>query len=117
MLRADILAQNDSVIITEGEMDCIIGRQHGLPTISHTAGAGSWDNRWNEQFERKIVYIVYDCDDAGRRGARQVAHALELFAKRIHIIDLPLKGKGDDLTNYFVGQGLTTTNIHNNTTA
>jgi hypothetical protein len=113
LFGADILAHNDSVIITEGEMDCIIGRQHGLPTISHTAGAGSWDNRWNEQFERKIVYIVYDCDDAGRRGARKVAHALELFAKRIHIIDLPLKGKGDDLTNYFVDQGYTATDFYN----
>lgn len=105
LFGVDVLADNDTVIITEGEMDCIIGRQYGLPTLSHTAGASAWDNRWNEYFEHKIVYIVYDCDDAGRRGARKVAHALELFAKEVHIIDLPLKGKGDDLTNYFVDQG------------
>jgi hypothetical protein len=112
LFGSDILDSSDSVIITEGEMDCIIGRQHGLPTISHTAGAGSWDNRWNEQFEHKVVYIVYDCDDAGRRGARKVAHALEIFAKEVHIIDLPLKGKGDDLTNYFVDQGYTATDFY-----
>jgi hypothetical protein len=112
LFGSDILDTSDSVIITEGEMDCIIGRQHGLPTISHTAGAGSWDNRWNEQFEHKVVYIVYDCDDAGRRGARKVAHALEIFAKEVHIIDLPLKGKGDDLTNYFVDQGYTATDFY-----
>lgn len=109
---SDILNDSDSVIITEGEMDCIIGRQHGLPTLSHTAGASAWDNRWNEEFEHKVVYIVYDCDDAGRRGARKVAHALELFAKEIHIIDLPLKGKGDDLTNYFVDQGYTASDFY-----
>jgi hypothetical protein len=112
LFGSDILDTSDSVIITEGEMDCIIGRQHGLPTISHTAGAGSWDNRWNEQFEHKVVYIVYDCDDAGRRGARKVAHALEIFSKEVHIIDLPLKGKGDDLTNYFVDQGYTATDFY-----
>lgn len=112
LFGSDILAQSDSVIITEGEMDCIIGRQHGLPTLSHTAGAGSWDNRWNDNFEHKVVYIVYDCDDSGRRGARKVAHALELFAKEVHIIDLPLKGKGDDLTNYFVDQGYTATDFY-----
>jgi cell fate (sporulation/competence/biofilm development) regulator YlbF (YheA/YmcA/DUF963 family) len=107
LFGADILAKSETVIITEGEMDCIIGRQHGLPTISHTAGAGAWDERWNERFEGKIVYVCYDCDDAGRRGARRVARSLEMFAKQVHIIALPLKGNGDDLTNYFVDQGYT----------
>lgn len=105
LFLSDILEHSDTVIITEGETDAIIGRQYGLPTLSHTAGAGAWDDRWNEEFEGKIVYICYDCDDAGRRGARRVSRALELFAKQVHIINLPLKGKGDDLTNYFVDQG------------
>jgi hypothetical protein len=112
LFGVDILAKSDTVIITEGEMDCVIGRQHGLPTISHTAGASAWDERWNEQFEGKIVYICYDCDDAGRRGARRVARSLELFAKQIHVIALPLKGNGDDLTNYFVDQGYTASDFY-----
>lgn len=110
---AEILNTSDSVIITEGEMDTIIGRQHDLPTLSHTAGASAWDERWNESFEGKVVYICYDCDDAGRRGARRVARSLELFAKQIHIIALPLKGNGEDLTNYFVDQGYTTADFYN----
>jgi hypothetical protein len=101
----DILDTSDTVIITEGETDALLGRQYGLPTISHTAGASAWYDRWNEAFEGKIVYICYDCDDAGRRGARKVARSLELFAKQVHIISLPLKGKGDDLSNYFFDQG------------
>lgn len=101
----DILGKSETVIITEGEPDCIIGRQHNLPTISHTAGAGAWDSRWNQYFEGKVVYICYDCDDAGRRGARKVQRQLETFSRETHIITLPLKGNGDDLTNYFVDQG------------
>lgn len=108
----EVLAESETVIITEGEPDRIIGWQHGLPTISHTAGASAWDERWNERFEGKIVYICYDCDDAGRRGARRVARSLELFAKQVHIIALPLKGNGDDLTNYFVDQGYTATDFY-----
>jgi hypothetical protein len=108
----DVLERSETVIITEGEPDKIIGRQHGLPTISHTAGASAWDERWNERFEGKIVFICYDCDDAGRRGARRVARSLELFAKEIHIIALPLKGNGDDLTNYFVDQGYTASDFY-----
>lgn len=104
---ADILAKSETIIITEGEMDCLIGRQNGLPTLSHTAGASAWDARWNELFEGKTVYVVYDCDDAGRRGARKVSRAIEMFAARVIIVDLPLSGRGDDLTNYFVDQGYT----------
>lgn len=107
----DILSE-ETVVITEGEMDAIIGRQYNLPTLSHTAGAGAWDDRWNDSFEGKVVYIVYDCDDAGRRGARRVARALELFARQVSIIDLPLRGKGDDLTNYFVDQGYTAADFY-----
>lgn len=101
----DILSVSDTVIITEGESDMLIGRQKDLPTITHTAGAIAWDPRWNSEFEGKVVYVCYDCDDAGRRGARKVQRNLEKFAKEVHVISLPLRGKGDDLTNYFVDQG------------
>jgi hypothetical protein len=112
LFGVDILATSDTVIITEGEMDMLIGRQHDLPTISHTAGAGAWDERWNEKFEHKTVYICYDCDDAGRRGARRVERSLQLFANKVHIIELPLRGNGDDLTNYFVDQGYTAADFY-----
>lgn len=108
----EVLQRSETVIITEGEPDCLIGWQNGLPTVSHTAGASAWDERWNERFEGKIVFVCYDCDDAGRRGARRVARSLELFAKEVHIISLPLKGNGDDLTNYFVDQGYTAADFY-----
>lgn len=108
----DILAVSDTVIIVEGEPDWIIGRQNNLPAITHTAGAGTWDPRWNSEFEGKIVYVCYDCDDSGRRGARKVQRNLEKFAKEVHIITLPLKNNGDDLTNYFVDQGFTETDFY-----
>lgn len=109
----DILSVSDTIIITEGEMDKLIARQYDLPAVTHTAGANTWDPRWNEEFEGKVVYLCYDCDDAGRRGARKVQRHLEKFAKEVHIITLPLKGKGDDLTNYFVDQGYTATDFYN----
>lgn len=101
----EVLEYHDEVVLVEGEMDAIIGQQYGLPTMSHTAGAAAWDRRWNLEFEGKVVFICYDCDDAGRRGARKVEGEIQRFAKSVHVIALPLKGKGDDLTNYFVDQG------------
>jgi hypothetical protein len=101
----DVLRDNDEVILTEGEWDAILGNQFGFPCLSHTAGATAWDNSWNSEFEGKVVYICYDCDDAGRQGARKVAHQLSKTAKAVYLVNLPLTRKGDDLTNYFVDQG------------
>lgn len=112
LFLSEILNNSDTVILTEGETDALIGRQYDLPTMSHTAGATAWYERWNEEFEGKVVYLCYDCDDAGRRGARRVAKSLERFAKEVYIISLPLKGKGDDLTNYFVDQGYGTSDFY-----
>jgi hypothetical protein len=103
----DVLEHHDEVVLVEGEMDAIIGQQYGLPTLSHTAGASAWDPRWNLDFEDKVVFICYDCDDTGRRGARKVEGQLQRYAKKVHVIALPLKEKGADLTNYFVDQGHT----------
>lgn len=103
----DVLEHHDEVILVEGEMDAIIGQQYGLPTLSHTAGATAWDSRWNLDFEGKVVFVCYDCDDTGRRGARKVEGQLQRYAKRVHVIALPMKEKGADLTNYFVDQGHT----------
>lgn len=101
----EVLADHDEVVLVEGEMDAIIGQQYGLPTLSHTAGASAWDPKWNLEFEGKVVFVCYDCDDTGRRGARKVEGQLQRYAKKVHVISLPLKDKGADLTNYFVDQG------------
>jgi len=97
-----VVDESETVIIVEGEMDAVIGQQYGLPTMAHTGGALSWDNRWNDTFQDKKVFVCYDCDDAGRRGARKVASALKQFAREVHVITLPLTEKGADLTDYFV---------------
>lgn len=100
----EVLAE-DEVIITEGEMDALIGQQHGFPCMSHTSGASVWKSAWSVLFEGKTVFICYDVDDAGKQGARKVAFQLSKVAKAVYLVTLPLTRKGDDLTNYFVDQG------------
>lgn len=96
-----------TVIITEGELDAIVGQEHDLPTMSHTAGASVWKSQWNPLFQEKVVYICYDVDDAGVNGALKVAAGISRYAKAVYIIKLPLPVKGSDLTNFFVDQGYT----------
>lgn len=100
----DALEAN-SVIITAGEMDKLLGRQYRLPTLTATAGEGTWFPAWSPLFMGKAVYIVYDCDDQGEKGARKVSAALRGIAARVRCVKLPLAQKGDDLTDYFVREG------------
>lgn len=95
-----------SVVLTAGEMDKLVGRQNRLPTLTATAGEGTWFPAWSPMFTGKIVYIVYDCDDQGRKGARKVADALRGVAAKVKIVDLGLPGKGADLTDWFVTEGM-----------
>lgn len=92
------------VFLTEGEMDKLLGRQLKFPTLSATAGAGTWLSEWNSLFLGKDVYICYDLDDQGEAGARKVANQLRNVAT-VFIVKWPMTVKGSDLTDYFVNQG------------
>lgn len=109
LFLVDALAKWDTVIITEGELDAIIGRQYGLPTMSHTAGASVWKSEWNKEFVGKTVYVCYDADSAGDAGAKKVALSLTPFAEAVYRVSLPpsLNTKGFDLTNYLHDSGYT----------
>lgn len=93
------------VFLHEGEMDALLQRQYRFPSLSSTAGAGTWLAEWNVHFAGKIVYIVYDVDQQGEAGARKVANQLRNVAERVHIVKLPLPANGSDITDYYINQG------------
>jgi 5S rRNA maturation endonuclease (ribonuclease M5) len=97
-----VLEDTDWVVITEGEMDALIANQFDFPAVSGTAGAGTWHVEWSERFKDKRVFIVYDRDSPGERGAKMVAEHLEPFASAIWIVKIPIRKKGADVTDYFV---------------
>lgn len=91
------------VIICEGEWDRILLRQNGFSAVTGTAGCNTWKKEWNNDFKGRHVYICYDNDDEGRKGALNVAIALWGTAKTIHFITLPDEvGEKGDVTDFFV---------------
>ena len=98
--------KHETIVITEGETDCILLNQHGIPAVSGTAGAKTFKAEWVKLFKGKDVYICYDADDAGREGAAKVKKMLAEFAESVTVINLPLHGKQNkDVTDYFVAEG------------
>ncbi len=86
LFNADILHGCQQLVICEGEIDAMLLHQNGIDAICSTAGAGTWRLNWNEHLTHiPHIYVVFDNDEAGERGARKVKMALH----RAKIVKLP----------------------------
>jgi len=104
--------EGDTLYLFEGEKDCILANQLGLNAITVTGGAGTFHLKWAKQFLNKSVYICYDIDLAGKRGADKVADMLSMSAKQIKVVQLPLTDPANaDFTDY-IQQGNTIQDFH-----
>lgn len=93
------------IYLHEGEWDTLVSRQLGFNAYTVTTGAGTWRDAFTPLFRNRDVIICYDCDDAGRKGAANVARQLHETASSIKIVRLPLAQSGADITDYFVKHG------------
>lgn len=101
----EVLAEepDEPVLLCEGEWDALVANQHGFVAVTGTGGAKNPPKDLSPLQDRS-VYVVYDCDDAGRRGARAVARQLLPVAKEVYVVDLGL-GESEDVTDWFVAHG------------
>lgn len=105
-----ILKENDTIVICEGEWDALVANQHGFPAVTGTTGAGQWQKKWNRKFTGKTVYICYDRDSAGDKGALKVVNELRSVARAVFVCELPLpwtERHGQDVTDFFHVHGHT----------
>src|SRR5437867_9443695 len=87
------------IIICEGEFDRLVLEAQGFAAVTSTGGAGVFRPEWAEAFkEIPEVYLCFDRDDAGRRGALRVARLIP----QAKVVELPIEvGVGGDITDYF----------------
>lgn len=86
------------VFICEGEFDALLLNSKGQYAVTSTGGSSNFKKEWAEIFDGKNVYIAYDKDDAGFKGAMKVQGILP-HAKTII---LPEQGmEGNDVTDFF----------------
>lgn len=100
-----VLDSTDWVILAEGEMDCLLLTQMGFPAVAGTGGAGTFKADWAERFTDKVVYIMYDNDASGEKGATRVVNALRNFAAVIYIVPIPMDREGADVTDLVIEEG------------
>ncbi len=92
------LSNTHTVFICEGELDVLAMKTQGYIAVSTTGGSGSFNEEWSKYFINKKVFIIYDNDDAGIKGAIKVQQKIQWA----DIIWLPDRGGVNDITDYFV---------------
>lgn len=92
----------DQLVICEGEMDRLLLVSKGISAITSTHGAMTFKEEWIEKIGTgRKVYICFDRDDAGVKGAERIAKMLK--GTDVNIIKLPDEvGEHGDITDYFV---------------
>lgn len=99
------LWKNDkhTTIICEGEKDMLVARSYGLNAITLTGGSqASLQNFYLDYFKERTVYIVFDNDDAGRKGAKKLYKQLiDICTVYITDISTVCTENKEDVSDFF----------------
>lgn len=100
LFNQDVLEKHDEAIITEGERDAITLLMYGYENVvGTTGGAQTLDPAWYDVLkEKKKLFLVFDADEAGRKGAKDT-WASRLGYGKCYNVELP---DGMDVTEYFL---------------
>jgi len=95
------------VLLVEGEPDSIAAWSAGLVAVG-VPGTAGWQAGYAARFRgpRWRVHVVFDCDESGRRAAREVAVSLLELGVDVRVVDLdPARSDGYDLTDFLLERG------------
>jgi hypothetical protein len=83
-----------SVVLCGGELKAIVAadqlNRHNIGAITLTSGEENYDPILLQKLAGKRVYICFDIDDAGRRGAYLCGRILSTIADWVGVLNLPL---------------------------
>lgn len=88
-----------TVIITESELDAVLLCSLGYDACSSTNGSSSFPKEWIERFENKKVYLCYDADNAGVKGAVKIANLFPA-SYDVKVIVFPEYWNRKDITEF-----------------
>ena len=100
------LADDDELVLCEGELDCLALLDRGIPSFSATNGAGKWPDD-PPDLTGKTIHICGDADEAGQQMNRILPDALySAGAEQVFVVEWPPDAaKGYDVTDYFLDGG------------
>ena len=106
----------DKVLICAGEKDMAIARTFGFNAFTITGGEMTTPDKFGYAFKDKLVYILYDNDDAGRNGAKKLGRFIYENGGTPFLVfghHSVAKEKGEDIYDYFVKYHKTKKDLEN----
>lgn len=97
--------ESDYIVICEGEWDALATIQAGIPAITRTAAAKTWDPKWSRLFSGKRVFLCHDRDNTGVVASKKVKALIQRYAKEVRIVKLPFpltEKHGKDLSDFWM---------------
>lgn len=114
-LYGDYAQQGEDLVVTEGIMDCLSLLSLGVKAIFSTGGCMTFKEEWIDEnlLKAKNVYIAYDHDDAGEKGADKVLKLLKSYKyKNLYKVTLPdVVGDKGDVNDYLAKHQLSVTDL------
>lgn len=90
-----------TILITEGEMDCLVAWSHNIPAVSGTGGANTFLEEWGQYFTDKEVVLCFDNDLAGGEG---MVNALKVIPQA-KVVFIPDRAGIKDISDYVANGG------------
>lgn len=87
------------VVVCAGEWDCARAWRAGLHAVTGTSGEGNFSHAWGPRFVDKRVVVLYDHDEAGRKGSNKAQEVLRPHASSVEIV-FPQKPTGETPDGY-----------------
>jgi hypothetical protein len=97
----------EAVVLCEGELDCLLLNQHGIPALTGTAGT-TWKGEWAVYLVGRRVAVMYDAGSY-ELATRRAAGIVGAGAREAWPVDLTRAGldHGEDVGDWFVRYGRT----------
>ena len=83
------------IIFVEGEKDADNGNKLGFTCTTVAGGCGKWRPEYAQYFKNADIVCIPDNDKPGIKGMLRIAKKLSKVAKRVRVLKLPVKYKGD----------------------
>ena len=109
LFNHDIIATNNTIILTEGEFKAVVGYQHGFPVVA-MPGIFGWQKEWSELFKDKELILAPDSDGWG--GVRSPAYLMvkqlqqHIPHAKIAVLRLANRYDKEDIDSMINGGGL-----------
>lgn len=97
----DRVKNEKTILITEGEMDCLVAWSQNIPAVTSTGGSMSFQKEWADFFKDKEVILCFDNDPAGGEGMVRVLSIIQ-HAK---ILFIPDRAGVKDISDYVESGG------------